>query len=115
MRNRSWAAFFSGTPPVGSRLEPLNPLFRGFSDLLTAALLGVIALYRKWISPLLGPNCRFHPTCSSYASEAIVRYGPFLGSARALGRLARCHPFCDGGYDPVSRGSVEYSRSRDRR
>ena len=107
MRNRSWAAFFSGTPSVGSRPEPLGPLFQGLSGLLTAALLGVIALYRKWVSPLLGPNCRFHPTCSSYASEAIVLYGPLLGSARALGRLARCHPFCDGGYDPVSRISAK--------
>jgi len=108
MRNRNWAAYFSGKPTVGSTLELWNSFFREFRDLLSAALLGVIALYRKWISPLLGPNCRFHPTCSSYASEAIVLYGPFLGSARALGRLARCHPFCDGGYDPVSRISAKH-------
>lgn len=107
MRNRNWAAYFLGKPTVGSTLELVNPFFQGFSDLLAAALLGVIALYRKWISPLLGPNCRFHPTCSSYASEAIVLHGPFRGSAYALGRLARCHPFCDGGYDPVSRISAE--------
>jgi putative membrane protein insertion efficiency factor len=107
MRNRNWAAYFSGKPTVGSRTELQNPAFQGFSDLLSAALLGVIALYRKWISPLLGPNCRFHPTCSSYASEAIVRFGPFRGTALSLGRLARCHPFCDGGYDPVSQVSAE--------
>ena len=87
---------------LGSRPEPLCAFFQACSGLLAAVLLGVIALYRKWVSPLLGPNCRFHPTCSSYATEAIVLYGPFLGTARALGRLARCHPFCDGGYDPVS-------------
>jgi hypothetical protein len=69
--------------------------------LLAAFLLGVIALYQRWISPLLGPRCRFHPTCSSYAAESIVRHGPIRGSARALGRLARCHPLCDGGFDPV--------------
>lgn len=102
MRNRNWAAFFSGTPSNGSKLEPMGVIFRVFSGLLAAALLGGISLYRKWISPLLGPNCRFHPTCSSYAAEAIVRHGPFRGTARALGRLARCHPLCDGGYDPVS-------------
>jgi len=110
MRNRSWAAFFLGTTPVGSSREPLSPFFQGITDLLSAALLGVIALYRKWISPLLGPNCRFHPTCSSYASEAIVLHGPFFGTVLALGRLARCHPLCDGGYDPVSRVSVETTR-----
>ena len=101
MRNRNWAAFYSGTPLVDLRPEPLSLLSKELSGLLAATLLGLIALYRKWVSPLLGPNCRFHPTCSAYASEAIVRYGPFLGTARTLGRLARCHPFCDGGYDPV--------------
>lgn len=101
MRNRSWAASFSETVFEGSRSEPSRTAFRGIQGLLVAILLGFIALYRRWISPLLGPTCRFHPTCSSYAKEAIVRYGPFLGTARALGRLARCHPLCDGGYDPV--------------
>lgn len=101
MRNRSWAAFFSQTPADGSILEPAGLPIRGLTGLLAAILLGAIALYRRWISPLLGPNCRFHPTCSSYATEAIVRHGPFLGTARALGRLARCHPLCEGGYDPV--------------
>ena len=101
MRNRSWAAFFLGTASEGSVHEPVSVLFQGFSSLLAAILLGFIALYRKWISPVLGPSCRFHPTCSSYATEAIVRYGPFHGTARALGRIARCHPFHDGGYDPV--------------
>ncbi len=99
MRNRNWAASSSETRPVVE--EPLRFL-PVFSGILAAFLLGAIALYRKWISPLLGPKCRFHPTCSSYASEAIVRHGPLRGTARALGRLARCHPFCDGGYDPVS-------------
>jgi putative membrane protein insertion efficiency factor len=75
-------------------------------SLLTGVLLGIIAVYRKWISPLLGPNCRFLPTCSSYASEAIVLHGPLRGTAYALRRLARCHPFCDGGYDPVPEASA---------
>lgn len=101
MRNRSWAAFFWRAPSARARTEPRSELYGVISGLLAAFLLGLIALYRRWISPLLGPNCRFHPTCSSYATEAIVRYGPFRGTARALGRIARCHPFCEGGYDPV--------------
>lgn len=101
MQKRNWLAFFSETPPVGSDAKTGNVLLRMPSGLLTAALLACIALYRKWISPLLGPNCRFHPTCSAYAAEAIRRYGPLVGTARALGRIARCHPFHEGGYDPV--------------
>ena len=101
MRNRSWAAFFSRTLAASSIDEPSSAILPKITGLLAAALLGVIALYRKGISPLLGPNCRFHPTCSAYAEEAIVRHGPFLGTARALGRIARCHPLCEGGYDPV--------------
>lgn len=101
MRNRSWAAFFSETPAASWSTEPLSAILRGISGLLAAALLGLIALYRRGISPLLGPNCRFHPTCSAYAEEAIVRYGPFFGTARALGRIARCHPWNQGGHDPV--------------
>ena len=101
MRNRSWAAFFSGTSRTGSGIEPLVAFFKALSDVLAASLLGIVALYRRWISPLLGSNCRFHPTCSCYATDVIVRYGPFVGTAYALGRLARCHPLCEGGYDPV--------------
>lgn len=101
MRNRSWAAFFSGTWTRALPVELLAAFFKALSDVLAASLLGMIAMYRRLISPLLGPACRFHPTCSCYASDAIVRYGPFLGTAYALGRLARCHPFSEGGYDPV--------------
>src|SRR4029079_13249734 len=102
MRNRNWAAYFLVTSPPAAGRDALSTLLREFSDLVAAVLLGGLAFYRKWISPLLGPRCRFHPTCSSYATEAIVRYGPFLGTARALARVARGHPLCDGGYDPVS-------------
>ena len=64
-------------------------------------LTGCLKIYRYAISPYLGPRCRFTPTCSAYALEAIERYGAVRGSWLALRRLARCHPFCPGGYDPV--------------
>ncbi|MDX1976039.1 MAG: membrane protein insertion efficiency factor YidD [Pseudanabaenaceae cyanobacterium bins.68] len=64
-------------------------------------LIWLIKLYRLLLSPLLGPNCRFQPTCSVYALEAIARFGAAKGSAIALGRICRCHPWHPGGYDPV--------------
>jgi putative membrane protein insertion efficiency factor len=63
--------------------------------------LGLNRLYQRAISPLLPPACRFVPTCSAYAFEAIERHGVWLGSWLAVRRLARCHPFCAGGFDPV--------------
>ena len=64
-------------------------------------LIGLIALYRYGLSPLLGPSCRFHPSCSCYARESIERFGALRGSWLALKRIARCHPWNAGGYDPV--------------
>jgi putative membrane protein insertion efficiency factor len=61
----------------------------------------LIRAYQVTLSPFLGNHCRFTPSCSQYASEAIGKYGAFKGSWLALKRLGRCHPFCDGGYDPV--------------
>ena len=61
----------------------------------------LIRLYQKGISPLLPPCCRFTPTCSAYAVEAIQRYGAIVGTGLAVWRLLRCNPFCAGGYDPV--------------
>ena len=64
-------------------------------------LLWLIRVYQKGISPLSPPACRFIPTCSQYAAEAIERFGVFKGGYMALRRLLRCHPFHKGGYDPV--------------
>jgi len=64
-------------------------------------LVGLVRLYRLAISPLLPPSCRFHPSCSAYAVEALARHGAARGSWLTARRLARCHPFCEGGIDPV--------------
>ena len=64
----------------------------------------LINIYRKYISPLkTTPSCRFVPTCSQYAIEAIEEWGAFIGFFLALWRLLRCNPFCRGGFDPVPR------------
>ncbi len=64
-------------------------------------MLGAIRFYRGAISPYTPPSCRFQPTCSAYALQAIEKYGAARGGWLALRRLLRCHPFCKGGYDPV--------------
>ena len=60
-----------------------------------------LRFYKYAVSPLLPPSCRFTPTCSEYAADAIARYGIWKGSTMGLRRLVRCHPFSHGGYDPV--------------
>jgi hypothetical protein len=65
------------------------------------ALVGILSAYKRFVSPLLPPACRFTPTCSAYAREAIARHGVRRGLVLAARRLARCHPFHAGGFDPV--------------
>ncbi|MEO8055270.1 MAG: membrane protein insertion efficiency factor YidD [Acidobacteriota bacterium] len=65
------------------------------------AAAAVFAFYKKFVSPLLPPACRFTPTCSEYARDAVLRHGLTRGLALAARRLARCHPFRAGGHDPV--------------
>ena len=65
--------------------------------------LALLRFYKRWISPMLPTACRFHPTCSEYAMDAIETYGALRGSWLAVRRLARCHPFHQGGFDPVRR------------
>lgn len=64
-------------------------------------LILMIKFYRKFISPLLGSNCRFHPTCSQYSLEAIDKYGALKGVRLSAKRILKCHPFHPGGYDPL--------------
>jgi putative membrane protein insertion efficiency factor len=64
-------------------------------------LIGFIKVYRMVLSPFIGQHCRFTPTCSQYAIEAIDEHGPVRGSWLAVRRLSRCHPFHTGGWDPV--------------
>lgn len=64
-------------------------------------LLGLIRAYQVLLSPFLGSQCRFTPSCSQYAAEAIGKHGTWRGSWLAIRRILRCHPFCPGGFDPV--------------
>lgn len=63
--------------------------------------LSLLRVYKYAVSPLLPPSCRFVPTCSDYAAEAIAKHGFLQGSWLGVKRISRCHPFCAGGYDPV--------------
>lgn len=69
--------------------------------MLTRVLTGLVRGYQLFISPLLPPACRYTPSCSQYALEALERHGAWRGSYLTLRRLLRCHPFRAGGYDPV--------------
>lgn len=73
-------------------------LIRKFFQLL---MLGIIKIYQTIISPFLGNNCRYTPTCSHYAVEAIEKYGPFKGGWLTIKRIGRCHPWGGHGHDPV--------------
>jgi uncharacterized protein len=68
---------------------------------MKAVALWMLRGYKRWISPALPPSCRYVPTCSEYAMEAVERYGTLRALAMTAGRLLRCHPFAKGGLDPV--------------
>lgn len=70
-------------------------------SLAARALIGLLRAYKLAISPFLPPSCRFEPTCSLYAQDAIRRFGALRGTKMAAMRLLRCRPGCEGGYDPV--------------
>ena len=76
-------------------------------------LIWLIRGYRQFVSPLLPPSCRFQPTCSQYALQAIDRFGASKGSLLAVKRILRCHPFHPGGYDPVPLKEKEKSMTKN--
>jgi hypothetical protein len=83
-------------PPVAvSRETPARP------GLLAAIVLLPIRFYRRFVSPAIGPRCRYYPTCSTYAEQAVRELGPVRGTILALWRVARCNPFSSGGLDPL--------------
>ncbi len=82
-------------------LRLLRAAGRAVSALVQALLLGLVRSYRFALSPWLGSACRFTPTCSQYALEALQAHGPWVGGYLASHRVLRCHPWCDGGHDPV--------------
>lgn len=92
---------FSRLPVVQHQLSILSVGFSGLSQVLQRVLIALITGYRRWLSPLLGPRCRFIPSCSAYGFEAIQRHGPWRGGWLTLRRLLRCHPFTPCGCDPV--------------
>ncbi|HOA98542.1 MAG: membrane protein insertion efficiency factor YidD [Atribacterota bacterium] len=71
------------------------------SSLVVSGLDKILLFYQRYISPLFPPCCRFEPSCSEYARQALCKYGPWKGGLLALRRLLRCHPCSPGGYDPV--------------
>ena len=94
-RNQAAARHSTAKQPVSNQPgAESRPPARSFA-------LASIRFYQRFISPLLGSNCRYYPTCSHYTYEAIERYGILKGGGMGLRRIARCHPWHPGGYDPV--------------
>ncbi len=88
-------------PHSGGAANRHAKAFSGLAKLLGKGLILLIRFYQRAISPLFPPSCRYTPTCSQYAVEAIQKHGPLKGLWLALRRLSRCHPWGGSGYDPV--------------
>jgi hypothetical protein len=92
----------------------LDSLARAGQRGLVVVLLAGLRAYRMVLSPLIGPACRFHPSCSVYAEQALRGHGVMRGSGLALWRVLRCHPFAHAGLDPVPEATAAGSQSKGR-
>ena len=81
-------------------------------QVMIAPFIGLIKIYQLFLSPLLGQNCRFAPSCSAYAIEALQKYGPLRGGLLTVKRMGRCHPWGGSGYDPVPDDTKETDHRR---
>ena len=83
-------------------MDKVKKIFKKIGKFINLILIGMVRIYRKYISPMKRmPSCRYIPTCSQYAIEALQKYGPLKGSYLAIRRMLRCNHFHKGGYDPV--------------
>lgn len=97
-----------------SASHPFHAVVAGLRWLLVRVLQLPIFAYRYLVSPLIGPRCRFMPTCSAYALTALERHGPLRGGWLAIRRIVRCHPLNEGGFDPVPpRRASQRQRTHD--
>jgi|SRR5690606_2641072 len=87
--------------PVDDQTPPQRTPVRGVRAIPRLLLVGFVQSYQMFISPLLPSSCRYYPSCSTYAVEALERHGALRGGWLTVKRIARCHPFRPGGYDPV--------------
>ncbi len=81
-------------------MKGINCLFT-VKKIPVSLAVGLIKMYRRYISPLKPPTCRFYPTCSQYAVESLEKYGIIVGTCKSIIRVLKCNPFHPGGYDPV--------------
>jgi len=85
----------------GFTLEKIKFILKEINRYLVKLCICLVKFYRKFISPLKGPTCRFYPTCSQYSIEAFKKYGLIKGMYLTVRRVLKCHPFHPGGYDPL--------------